>query len=137
MRWIYPSASNTYLESAIDKLKSIKQDTPLAKYDITIKSLQNPLKDQLIDNNSNNPLEFLRQGYQNVNCTVNEGIRDENYYYTTITTGSIEEFNIVTYRIIIEYFNNKWRLVSTPYPLLTIYNTPDVSVQTLTAVNNL
>lgn len=130
-------ASNTYLESAIDTLQSLPQDKSLAEYDITIKDFQNPLSHSFVDNHSSSPLEFLRQGYQHIDCTVNEGIRDGNYYYTTITTGNPQQFNVVTYRVLIEYLNNEWRLTSTPYPLLTTYNTPDVPVQTLNAINKL
>ena len=85
-------ASNTYLESAIDEIKSLPADKSLAEYNITFKSSQNPFTNKLVDNNASNPTDFLKRGYQNINCTVNEGIRDGNYYYTTITTGSFEEF---------------------------------------------
>lgn len=130
-------ASDTYLESAVNTLKSLPQDKSLAEYDITIKNFQNPFAKSFISNNSSSPLDFLRQGYQNINCTVNEGIKDNNYYYTTITAGDPKQFNVVTYRVLIEYISNQWRLTTTPYPLLTTYNTPDVPVQILDAINKL
>lgn len=130
-------APDTYLESAVNTLKSLPQDKSLAEYDITIKNFQNPFAKSFISNNSSSPLDFLRQGYQNINCTVNEGIKDNNYYYTTITAGDPKQFNVVTYRVLIEYISNQWRLTTTPYPLLTTYNTPDVPVQILNAINKL
>ncbi len=127
----------TYIDSAIEYLTTSEiGSTPLENYNIIIPSYNNPFK-SFINNQSTDPLEFLRTGYSNVECEVLAGQEDGNYYYTIINTGSSEEYTAVSSRVILLKNKASWELVSTPYPILTTINTPGVPNDILNKANGL
>lgn len=140
---IFVNADTTYLNDAVNLLKShTTTDHPIAKYNITFPQWKNPLDQRLNPSTTNDPQEFLSQTYQNItvdNLTIRPGqySSDNNYYYTTITTGLTEHYNFVTYRAILIKKDNSWQLISTPQPIATTYNSPEVNIDILNAVNNL
>ena len=134
------STTEPYLNSAIEKLKTLAETKSLAEYNIVIKSPDNQLANQAASNATTSPKEYLEQSYANIEADqlrVNEGLIVGDYYYTTITTGIAEHYNVVTYRVVIKRTSSGWKLCSTPNPILTIYNTPDVPLEILNAANAL
>ncbi len=138
------NAATTYLDDAIHTLKShLTTNDSLANYNIAFNDWTNPLTDQFRSNTSQDPIEYLIQGYRHLNPDLNLVIQSGNYanngqyYYTTITTGFDERYSIVTYRAILKKDGTSWQPTSTPQPIVTTYNTPEVSTDILNAANNL
>ncbi len=130
--------SVTSIDSAISKLKSLATSTEdqITKYDITINEFNNLLENQIQPNESSNPLEYLKSGLKDTDYQVQTGKQENGYYYTNIVTGSEERYTVVTYKAILIQDGNFWRLTSTPYPILTEINTPNVPSSILEAANN-
>lgn len=132
-------ASSSYLDSAIEKLISLNPSTkPLADYNIEIEDFQNPFTNQFVASSSSDPTEFLKNGFSNVECNVSpNGKTQGNYYLTNITTGSEDNYTLVTFHVVLIKTDNTWKLAGTPYPILTTTNTPNVPTEVLTQANNL
>lgn len=138
------NADTTYLDNAVDTLKKYATaDAPIAQYDIIFTQWNNPLQNLFTSNNSSDAKEYLTQGYRStnpdLNLTINTGkySQDNQYYYTTITTGYEERYNLIIYRAILTHQGESWRLIATPQPIATTYNTTDTPIDILTAANNL
>ena len=130
--------SVTSIDSAISKLKSLAASTEdqITKYSIVINDFNNLLENQIQSNESSDPLEYLKNGLKDTDYKIQEGQRDDNYYYTNIITGSEEQYTTVTYRVILIQDGNSWRPASTPYPILTEINTPHIPSNILESANN-
>lgn len=128
----------TYINPAIDYLTTSEiGSTPLEDYNIVISNYQNPLTNTFVNNQSLDPLEFLRTGYSNIDCEILPGKEEQGYYYTIINTGSSENYTIVSSRVILTKNGSYWKLASTPYPILTTSNTPGIPNDILRKANNL
>jgi len=132
-------ADTTYLDSAVQELIGLaKSPQTIATYNVKINNFTNELT-SFTNNTNSDPVEYLKAGYNNIpSLAVNSGEQNGEYYYTTITTGNEELYTLVTYRVILHQTgNNSWQITSTPYPILTTYNTPDTPIEVLNAANNL
>ncbi len=126
------------IDNAINKLRSF-ENISLSDYNIVLQDFENVLDGKFVENSNSDPTEFLKNGYQNLDIPyrVNSGQQKDDYYYTTISVGKYAEYISVTYRVILQKSGASWKIVSTPYPLLTSYNTPSVDSSILNAVNQL
>lgn len=140
------SSTSAYLDTAVQKLKTINPpNKSLSAYNITYQKWQNPLTNIFIQNSASDPLDFIRTGLKNTNTSLGLNIQagtrfnyDKNsYYYTTLTTGSQQEYTLVSYKCLLRQSNNGWVLASSPAPILTTYNTPDIPLEVLDRVNDL
>lgn len=130
--------SLTSINPAIIKLQSLAAsvEDSLIRYDIQINNFTNLLQDKIQPLDISNPLEFLKSNLQNTEYQVQTGEQIDDYYYTNILTGSERDYTIVTYKIILVRNGTSWRLVGTPYPILTQHNTPNVPDSILKSANN-
>lgn len=127
----------TYINSAIEYLTTSEiGSTPLENYNVILSNYNNPFK-SFVNNQSSDPLEFLRIGYSNIECEILAGQENGNYYYTIINTGSSEEYTIVSSKVVLVKNGASWKLASTPYPILTTTNTPGIPNDILNKANNL
>ena len=127
-----------WINNAIIKLRSLIGDE-ISQYNIEIRDFENVLEGKFIDNDSSDPIEFLQKGYQGISTPfqVNDGQQSGNYYYTTISVGRYAVYIPVNYRVVLKKNGASWQLIGNPYPVLTIYNTPDVDKDIINAANNL
>ncbi|MBQ2660479.1 PEGA domain-containing protein [Candidatus Saccharibacteria bacterium] len=160
-------ASLAYRELAVSKLLGIADDETFGKYNIVFKNLDNPYAGKFRENNSNDPIEFIKVGYSGVgfdfevgnagNVLVEEDVitsergwadeDDDNDaviddivsddYYYTYLRSYYDGFVSVIFRLVLVRNGDGWKLVADPYPLLTSFNTPDVPVEILNRVNEL
>ena len=130
-------AKATQLDNAINKLRSL--DESVIQYPVKINDFNNELEGKIIENNNSNPTTFLEVGYQNINLPyqVNEGVYSDDYYYTTISVGKYAGYIPITYRVVLQKKDNSWHLNSDPFPILTLYNTPNVDSHIIIAANQL
>lgn len=140
---IFIDASSTYLNDAVNALMSLDfSQKPLYSYNISYKKWQNPLTNQFVNNAKSNPTEFLQTGYasisQSYNLIIHDGTYsdDDQYYYTILTTGAEDRYNLVTYRCVLRKNGSSWILAGTPTPILTTYNTPNIPNNILEAANS-
>lgn len=131
-------SSNTYLDSALDELFSLAQaPQTIATYDVKLTDFPNRLTN-FVKNTNTNPIEYLRTGYKHIpELSIQTGQQNGEYYYTTILVGSEEDYMQVTYRAILKKIENSWELTSTPYPVVTTTNHPDIPLEILNLTNNL
>lgn len=131
-------SSNTYLDSALDELFSLAQaPQTIATYDVKLTDFPNRLTN-FVKNTNTNPIEYLRTGYKHIpELSIQTGQQNDEYYYTTILVGSEEDYMQVTYRAILKKIENSWELTSTPYPVVTTTNHPNIPLEILNLTNNL
>lgn len=131
-------SSNTYLDSALDELFSLAQaPQTIATYDVKLTDFPNRLTN-FVKNTDTNPIEYLRTGYKHIpELSIQTGQQNGEYYYTTILVGSEEDYMQVTYRAILKKIENSWELTSTPYPVVTTTNHPDIPLEILNLTNSL
>lgn len=131
-------SSNTYLDSALDELFSLAQaPQTIATYDVKLTDFPNRLTN-FVKNTNTNPIEYLRTGYKHIpELSIQTGQQNGEYYYTTILVGSEEDYMQVTYRAILKKIENSWELTSTPYPVVTTTNHPDIPLEILNLTNSL
>lgn len=130
--------TTTYLDSVIAELIGLaKAPQTIATYNVKINDYTN-IFNKVNDNSNPNPVAYLKTIYADIpELTVNPGTTNGDYFYTTISAGDIETYNLVTYRVVLHKNGSSWQLSSTPYPVLTTTNTPNVPLDILNAVNAL
>lgn len=130
----------TYQNTAIQKLYTLKGVVP-TEYNIVFKDFVNPFDGSFVKNNESDPLNFLKNGYKNVlgdRYIVQNGQSEGNYFYTTIETSVGQEDGYFwSWRVLLVRSGGKWDFVTTPYPILTQHNTPNVETEILNKVNQL
>ena len=133
------NTTEPYLDATIQKLKSVDQSSKtLAEYDIQISGFTNPFAKTFIKNTNTDPKTYLKEGLgSTLQYNIGAEYRKDNYFYTTITTGSASDYTLVTYRAVLRQSGNSWEIMGTPYPILTTTNTPNVPLDILNAANNL
>lgn len=141
---IIVNSPDTYLDSAINTLKGYAtKEYPIANYNISFTQWTNPLINRFTPHDNSDPQAFLTQGYRDLNPDLNLVINtgkfsaDNQYFFTTITTGLSENYDLVTYRAVLKQLNNSWQLISTPQPIITTYNTPNTPIDILNSANDL
>lgn len=133
------TANSPLVDTAVNKLRSFDENISLAEYKFEINNFDNVLAGNFKDNSASNPMEYLKSGYSGISevYTINEGQQQDGYYYTTISVGAYAGYTPITYRAVLKADGSSWKLVSDPYPLLTVFNTPNVPVKILDAANKL
>lgn len=133
------TANSPLVDIAVNKLRSFDENISLAEYKFEINNFNNVLAGNFKDNSASDPIEYLKSGYSEINerCVINTGNQQDDYYYTTISVGAYAEIYPITYRAVLKKEGSSWKLVSDPYPLLTITNTPNVPIKVLNAINKL
>jgi len=128
------NSSRTYLNTVIEKLRAASNS--LADYRFTIKSPElTTFSTQ--SSSASDPLAFLRETYQSADCAILKGKSEDNYYYTTITTGSTSTYSLINYKVILEKSGSSWKVIAGPAPILTVYDSPNVDRKILNLANNL
>ena len=133
------TADSALVDVAVNKLRSFDENISLAEYNFEINDLDNALAGKFENNSASDPIEYLKSGYSGISetYTVNSGQWRSDYYYTTISVGAYAGYAPITYRVVLKADGSSWKLVSDPYPLLTVFNTPNVSTEVLDAANKL
>ena len=125
----------TALRDACIRLKSFNPDISIANYNITITNFDNPFEDNFQDNSNTNPVTFLQTGFRSIaNLHILSGATSGDYYYTIIEQPITNSTNL-SYRVILRRSGNSWTLASTPSPILTTHNTPNVPVEIIDLAN--
>lgn len=129
-------ATNTYMNQAVEKLKSIETTKALATYDIEFSGFSNYLANPG-ESVKSNPVEYLVEAYANVEteCTIFDGRTEGDYYYTKMTTGNAGHYDLMTYRVVLVREGETWKFAGTPLPIATIYNMVGVPEEILNRVN--
>lgn len=137
-------ATNTYMNQAVEKLKSIQANVSskdkvkdLAEYDIVFSGFDNYLAEPAASEKTN-PVEYLVEAYANAKaeCAIFDGRTEGDYYYTKVTTGNASHYDLMTYRVILKKDGETWKFVGTPVPIVTIYNMVNVPEEILNKANN-
>lgn len=133
------NTTTPYLDATLQKLKLIAKqaESPLEEYNIKLNNFTNPFENIATSSTSTNPATLLNQSFGSIADNINDGFYKDNYYYTTLTTGSEADYTLVTYRAVLKQTGDTWQLASTPYPILTTTNTPNIPSSILSSVNNL
>lgn len=125
-----------FIDTVVEKIKTYK--------DVNMESLNiNFLNKNSYENFQQNPdidiESFLRTGFNlDKKHTIKKIKKINNYYYTTISIDDYKNsINYAHYRVLIKKDKNEeWKIVSTPQPILTIYNTPKVNKSILRTINS-
>lgn len=131
-------ATNTYMNQAVERLKSIPTEgRELSAYNIEFSDYNNYLSAPA-ESDAAEPVKYLVEAYAQaeVECTIYDGAIEGEYYYTKMTTGNAAHYDLVTYRVVLMRDGETWKFAGTPEPILTIYNTPGVPEEILNKVNN-
>lgn len=129
-------ATNTYMNQAVEKLKSIETTKSLETYDIEFRGFLNYLANPE-ESVKSNPVEYLVEAYANAEteCTIFDGRMEGDYYYTKITTGNASHYDLMTYRVVLVREGETWKFAGTPLPIVTIYNMVGVPEEILNRAN--
>lgn len=132
-----------YLETSINQLLSFAEQSgkPLAEYSVEIKDFTNPFAN-IKPNSESDPEAFLKKSVSDLGIdpsviTYNEGFRQNNIYYTTISWNTKSSYIPIVYRVALIQDGNTWKFAGSPYPIATINNMPDIPVDILTTLNNI
>ena len=134
---VYIAASQPYQNMAVAKLYDLDGVNP-AEYNINFKDFTNPFAGTFVENTASDPVAFLSTGYARLldDYTISAGATDGDFYYTKIDSKIGQQDNtFVSYRVLLKKSGSSWEFVTPPYPVLTKYNTPDVSVDLLNKIN--
>lgn len=133
----------TSLQSAIyvlDHIKNVNEDYDITSYDVEIQGFNNKYKN-FIDNNKQDPNEFILEGYKNYPNITNIELFDGYYFNDEYYHVSIKEYNLrdlndyMVLHMVIKKQDDKWVFISQPNPLLTVYNTPNTPSEVLHHAN--
>ena len=130
-------AEPLYLDIATQKLLSFKDVNP-AEYDISF-TAENPFKSPQ-ESFAQDPKEFLTQTFPIISSDfkIGDNQASDDYYLVTVYQYDYNnDTNYNHYRIALKRNGNSWSLVATPQPLLTTYNTPELSLDLLSRANQL
>ena len=124
-----------YIDTVVEKLKTFK--------DINISSLNIVFHNENIfekyqKNSEEDIKQFIRTAYNlPTNYKINEIKQLGDYYYTTVYIDDYKNnLHYAHYRILLKKDENSWKQITTPQPILTTYNTPDVSKDILDIINS-
>lgn len=134
------SAYAVYVDMAVKKLKEVASEVgdDLANYRIEFKNYDDNLADSFVMNDGATAEEYIGKGFAGVSSfRFVEGVRDDEYYYAKISTGSDESYTLVHSKLILRNIEGGWKLVSKVSPILTIYSAEGVPVRIIDAANNL
>lgn len=134
------NTTEAYIPSAIQELFTLDEPENILSYPIEFVKITNPFTGAFSSNTSTDPLKFLQKGYQSLSITYEIKSGDyyqDNYYYTTIATGTFREFNEVDYRVVLEKKDQSWSLITTPSPVITKPNAPNLPDELLKLANHL
>ncbi len=125
------------LNLAVAKIKLLK-DVDLSSQNITFSLKNNFEKYQA--NNEKDFNSFIHKAFNLSENQYTSGINyiKDNYYYSTIYLyDSYYGENNATYKVLLQKSESgEWSVVSTPQPILTIYNTPNVDKEILDIINS-
>ena len=124
-----------YIDTVVEKLKTFK--------DINISSLNIIFHNENIfekyqDNTNEDLKQFIKTAYNLPNnYKINEIKQVGDFYYTTVYIDDYKNnLHYAHYRILLKKKDNSWKVLSTPQPILTTYNTPDISKDILDIINS-
>lgn len=134
-------AEQVYLNSAIKKLYSLNESISIASYRVVIRDFNNPWENVPFTNNTqSDAIDFIKTGYGNhlKNYRVRSGELHDGYIGIIIECDSLEgpAFQY-TYRTILKKTENSWEKLTTPYPILSQYNTEGIPSHILDTINQL
>lgn len=124
-----------YLDVAVARLKNFK-NIDLTELNINF-LLNNPFTDKKTSS-STNPKTFIKECL-NVKdpYKISDGQDYNDYYYTTIYTDDYwNDQKYAYYRVLLKKQGETWELISSPQPLLTSKNTPNIEKDLLNLVNS-
>lgn len=130
-------SSDTYINLAVDKIKSLDTSRSLADYDIKVYGVDNPFVGKYVKNEEINLENALKVGFSGVEFQVEKTQVGGEYGYAILTTGSEQRYDLVKYRVVMKREGAGWTLVGEPQILLTTANTPGVPIETLNKANYL
>ena len=132
-----------YLETSINQLLSFAEQSgkPLAEYSVEIENFTNPFT-KIKPNSESDPEAFLKKSVSDLGIdpsiiTYNEGFRQDNIYYTTISWNTKSSYIPIVYRVALIQDSNTWKFAGSPYPIATVNNMPGIPIDILTALNNI
>lgn len=133
---VYVKSDPYYLDVAVAKMK-LFEDVELESQNIVF------LNENRFESYQQNPItdakKFIRAAYQLPdNYIISEPREKNGYTYTNIYIDGKEKNALYAhYHILIKKNSDgAWEVVSTPQPILTIYNTPNVDKELLKTINS-
>lgn len=128
------------LDTAVNKLLEIVESSNISiiDYNFRINGFINQFAD-LLPNDETDPLNFMSTVCNglSIECRLYGGGYYENYYYM-LTTVLFGNGRYATYRVILQKNGDgNWVFASTPYPILTRSNSPNIPAEVINEVNNL
>lgn len=138
-----PDNFGFYLRISLDQLLSFAEESskPLAEYSVEIENFTNPFT-KIKPNSESDPEAFLKKSVSDLGIdpsiiTYNEGFRQDNIYYTTISWNTKSSYIPIVYRVALIQDSNTWKFAGSPYPIATVNNMPGIPIDILTALNNI
>ncbi len=133
-------AEQVYLESAIEKLYSFNNQISIADYKVVVNDFGEEFDGASSDvaDEGLSAEEFVRKKYGE---TIAEySIKTKNfegsYVGVVMSTTALEgEPYEYVYRTILKKEGSSWKMLATPYPILSRYNVPDVDSSVLDEIN--
>lgn len=132
-----------YLKTSIDQLLSFAKESgkPLAEYSVEIENFTNPFA-KIKSNSESDPQSFLKKAISELGIdqsilTYNEGFRQDNIYYTTISWNTQFSYIPIVYRVALIQDGNSWKFAGPPYPIATTTNMPNIPTDILNTLNNI
>ncbi len=126
-----------YTQMAINKLIDLAKEAKvsIAEYDFRINGFTSQLA-EFKDNSESDIESYIRNGYRQLDMEIRGAGTINDYAYLLIAVRQLSGDNVI-YRAVFKEKEGVMRLVSSPYPILTVQNTPDVPKETLDYINNL
>ncbi len=130
---------SAYMDTAVQKLKDAANGVDdLAKYRVEVSGYYDSLAGNFVENDASSPDEYIKSGFGGVlGFEFVSGLESEDYYIAKVKAGTEETYSVVTYIMIIRKEDGKWKFVSKPGQIMTLYNTIDVPIEVLDAANNM
>lgn len=131
-------ADPKYIDAAVGKLKTFK-NVDLTAYQIVFNT-ENPYEDyQKLS--MTDPIETIRRSISIIDDSY-YNITEGNYIGSDYFAAQVYiydysiDYSYSHYIVLLKKNGNNWKIVNTPYPLLTTYNTPGVEKSILDSANS-
>ncbi len=132
-----------YSPSAIATLYRINNgDVDPAQYDIVVRDYKDPFK-KFTPNTESDPIKYLATGYgssfMDYKVLENRVVKQDDYYGVLIIPSNIDlsdnNATYPTYRAILKKDDAGWKLITSPYPIVSQYNAAGVPTDFLNKLN--
>ncbi len=130
-------ATSAYINSAIKALKDLGKD--YTEYNVIITDFDNPFEKALGYDDSSSPSSTLSSYLKTVSGSTEilSSQQVDDYYLAKFIYKKKGSSSSVNYYVILKKEGDLWKVSSPAYPVLTVFNTPDIPKEIILRTNSL